>query len=207
MRFGKYLFILLLIFLSNTSQAVIIEGREWRQVTDTVGLSWNQVSTVCSSISGVCNGNINSVNFDSWKWASIYDVHNLFAYYDPTPIFLDLANWGEVDTTWAPIFLTNFNKTEFREDFDNLYVVSGLTRSIRESMFRENSAYFAQLGDRTTELSYDFRFTRITYPLDASDQTFGHWLYRDVIQVPEPATYLLMSLGFIGLVITRRAAI
>ena len=189
----------LLFIFSSVSQAVVIEGREWRQLTDTLNYSWNQVSSVCSPSSGACNGTIGSVHFSSWTWASIFDVADLFTYFDPNPPY-DLVNWNEVDSEWAPLFFNKFNPTESSED---LFLASGITRSTRVSTFTGvETALYAELADRTTDLSNDYRFTRLFFlDLDSIAPTKGHWLYRDVdvTPVPIPSTFLLMIFGLLGL--------
>jgi hypothetical protein len=59
-------------------------GKAWRQLTDTVALSWNQVAQVCprdgiSPCSGVAGGR----DLTGWVWATDSEVIELFSYYTP----------------------------------------------------------------------------------------------------------------------------
>ncbi|MFL5426440.1 MAG: hypothetical protein ACJ783_15515, partial [Myxococcales bacterium] len=69
------------------AQAVPVDdrhGKEWRQLTDTVGVSWNQVSEICprDGISA-CSGAIDELDFTGWIWATDAQVIELFSYYTP----------------------------------------------------------------------------------------------------------------------------
>jgi hypothetical protein len=59
-------------------------GKEWRQLTDTVGVSWNQVAEICprDGISA-CSGAIDDLDLSGWVWATDAQVIELFSYYTP----------------------------------------------------------------------------------------------------------------------------
>lgn len=56
------------------------QGREWRQMAGTTGLTWNQVDAVCPS-DGVtpCAGMVGGVNATGWVWATQTQVMELFS--------------------------------------------------------------------------------------------------------------------------------
>ena len=64
--------------VTGTQGAVVVNGREWRQLTEVAGFTWSQVATVCNSESGACSGSLGGVSFDGWTWASNQDVQALF---------------------------------------------------------------------------------------------------------------------------------
>jgi len=86
------LFALFLGSMESRASKVVIGNKEWRQLTDTVGLSWDQIhegddpSTpgaeggVCP-LGGQCAGSVSDVDFSGWTWATIDDVAELFAHY------------------------------------------------------------------------------------------------------------------------------
>src|SRR3954463_16114568 len=46
-------------------------GKEWRQLTDTVGVSWNQVAEVCPGDGiSACSGAIDDLDLTGWVWAT-----------------------------------------------------------------------------------------------------------------------------------------
>ena len=67
-----------------TAQAasVIVGDRAWRQLTETVNLTWDQIATVCDVTSGACSGSLTvdgvKVSFSGWTWAANTDIQALF---------------------------------------------------------------------------------------------------------------------------------
>src|SRR5688500_9963915 len=59
-------------------------GKEWRQLTDTTMVSWNQVAQVCPR-DGVsaCSGMAGTKDLTGWVWATREQVIQLFGYYEP----------------------------------------------------------------------------------------------------------------------------
>ncbi len=59
-------------------------GREWRQLYETTGLSWNQVSSVCPR-DGVtpCSGTVGGKNLTGWVWGTDAQVLELLTEYAP----------------------------------------------------------------------------------------------------------------------------
>ena len=61
-------------------------GREWRQLTATTGLTWNQIATVCPTAAqggGVCSGVVGGRDFTGWHWATQDDVRALLGTFAP----------------------------------------------------------------------------------------------------------------------------
>lgn len=77
----------LLVGLGVANLAVAVEdgeGRDWRQVTATRGLSLAQVAAACPRDgASFCEGSVGAVDMDEWIWADGGQVLNLFAKYVP----------------------------------------------------------------------------------------------------------------------------
>jgi hypothetical protein len=60
------------------------QGLAWRSLTETVGLSWNQVAALCPR-DGVnpCWGSINGVNLSGYVWATEAQLLQKLATFDP----------------------------------------------------------------------------------------------------------------------------
>jgi RTX calcium-binding nonapeptide repeat (4 copies) len=90
-------------------------GREWRQLTETTGLSWAQVATVCPQ-DGVtpCSGAVGGRDLTGWTWATGDQLLTLLQVFDPT------ISWeNPVGGLWAGIyFLDVFRPTAW---FANTY--------------------------------------------------------------------------------------
>ncbi len=60
------------------------QGREWRHMPSTTGLSWNQVATVCPTDGTTpCAGVISGRDMNGWRWATRDQVRGLFATFTP----------------------------------------------------------------------------------------------------------------------------
>ena len=74
----------LLLLGSMSANAVIIDGKDWRQLTETKGFfRFSDVATVCNTTTGACSGSLSSttlgsVDFTGWTWADLNDVGTLF---------------------------------------------------------------------------------------------------------------------------------
>ncbi len=59
-------------------------GKDWRQLTETLGMTWSQVAQVCPQ-DGVtaCVGSVGGVDLTDWVWATQPQVIELFSYFEP----------------------------------------------------------------------------------------------------------------------------
>lgn len=122
------------VFIPAVSLAgPVINGIEWRQVTETTGISWNQVSKICNLETGVCNGQIDGVDFTGWTWANIEEITLLFNALIPGDSD-DLALGGDtINGLNSPLmapFFDRFNRTSFGDGDEVIY---GWSRSTRNS--------------------------------------------------------------------------
>lgn len=60
------------------------QGTAWRQLTETVGLTWNQVAQLCPR-DGItpCYGTLGGIDLSGWVWATDEQVVQLIARYEP----------------------------------------------------------------------------------------------------------------------------
>lgn len=190
----RLLFILLL-FSSSVSHAVIIQGNDWRQITETVGFTWSEVATVCPEGGGVCSGSLNSVDFTGWRWANTQEVGELFAFFNSnfTPPF-DFE--AEADSMWAPQIVSLFTP--------NLTALN-LNRVLGYTADRAGTS-FARTGDIVDEISAtdeDILRTNLIFDIDGANGTApGVWLFTPV---PIPAAFWLFisAIGILGLLRKR----
>jgi len=184
-RARKFFPIVLAFALPVSAQAatVFADGREWRQVTETVVTSWNDLATACDLGTGVCGG-----AYAGWTWASRGDVASLFQSYLVPHYTLD--SFGTFYSTTSVVawsFLSDFTATQafFPAGVETTYV-SGLLRDADQPdaglayVVASDISYFAM--DVYTPKSHMF-----------SD--FGAWMYQTAAPVPEPEIYAMMGLG------------
>jgi hypothetical protein len=203
MRF-KLLTVLALGLLGvQSANAVVVDGKDWMQLTGTTGLSYLQANTLCGS--GTCSGSIGSTSIDGWSWATNADVAGLFdtliqpgSTQFPTATS-SYAAAGDADIANAmnifdPTSIFNFGGTVWRE-------VRGVTRGTANG-----TATMAYLSDSPFATSLDYAAFDTTWPTNLGDGTTGLWLYKsvDASAVPEPGSLALLGAAAAGLVFMRR---
>jgi hypothetical protein len=74
----------LVALLPQAGAAVLFNDIEWRELTETVGFTWDEVAAGCPQDGTACTGSIvrqtnqTSVNVDGWTWAGVPDLQSLF---------------------------------------------------------------------------------------------------------------------------------
>lgn len=100
-------------FVTPSAAAPTADGKEWRELYQTTGLSWSQVATVCPT-DGVtpCNGTVGGRNLTGWVWGTAPQVLDLLDNYAPglttanPPVVSGITGfWGAVgflgDMRWT----------------------------------------------------------------------------------------------------------
>src|SRR5262245_12388292 len=85
--------------------------KEWRQLTDTAGATWNQLATACPQDGQTpCAGSVGTVDLTGWVWATDAQVLALFSYTEPA-IIGNRSIAGQVYFGSAQTFLQSFTPT------------------------------------------------------------------------------------------------
>lgn len=204
MRFRLLAILVLGLLAAQSADAVIIDGKDWRQLTETTGFSWLVVNEACGS--GLCSGSIGDTLLDGWTWADNSDVAGLFdALIQPeTTQFptattsyavagdADIAN--AVTNVFDPTWVFNPGPSAWNE-------VRGLTRSTQNG-----TTTLAYLQDSPFATTLDYAAFDTSYPTNLADDHTGIWLYKSVapVDAPEPGTLALFGVAAIGLLFMRR---
>ena len=88
----------------SSTAAPTVDGREWRELFETTGLSWSQVATVCPT-DGVtaCSGTVGGRNLTGWTWATAGQVRDLLDDHAPGLATADPPVVSGIDGFWAGI--------------------------------------------------------------------------------------------------------
>jgi hypothetical protein len=162
--------------VSAHAATVFADGKEWRQVTDTVMTSWNTLAASCDTTSGVCGG-----AYSGWTWASGFEVSELFG---------DLIVADDGVTLLHPQIIMD----EFTPTFDNRVNAVSLVGWVRNS---PQPGYGGLAGLTIHSLPEWFYFFYGTEwePVSTVAPYIGAWMYMTVAPVPEPEIYAMMGLG------------
>ena len=179
-----------------------VSGWEWAQVTDTTGLTWDQISGVCG-IDGVsaCSADIGTKGLGGWTWATSLQVLSLFAdSTDLTPAQLQDGDEDLVNSTWAPQFLSLFNPSYFGEGFHGVAALASDGPS-----FDPRGTWVPHVIDSNGATGEDTASMRWVTAQYTPSTSVGVWLHRPGVErVPEPTTLSLAVLGLAGLAMRRR---
>ena len=88
-----------------------VHGKEWRQLTETVGLSWDQVAQVCPQDgASACVGSVGGIDLTDWVWASDSQTIELFSYFEPDILTSPVVS-GQKYFFTATTFMNAFQPT------------------------------------------------------------------------------------------------
>jgi hypothetical protein len=189
-------------------------GHEWRQITETINVSWFQLDSVCANDGQTeCEGVVGSIDVDGWIWATANQVINMFMGFDGFPVDLDPGPHGfygnpvdgnffnEISAVFDPttyvIYSWGFTPYTWRLD--------GLTADLSDSLGWSGSAHFVADGSYYRVFSLDGQAPLYegSYPIGGHDSSprLGAWMFRnsDPQSIPEPSTLSLI----LGLLLLR----
>jgi len=192
--------------MAASAAGVVVGDKEWRQLTETAGVSYDLAATVCSTATGMCSGSVFGRSFDGWTWASHSDVQALFdmliqpgttQFPLSTSFYQAAGNDADID---AAIGAGAFAAMSPRS---NLEYVQGLSRTLRDET-NASRATLLNWYEHSYSYSNDYGDLSGIYQRSATASDLGFWMYRSVpAPVPLPAAaWLLLSglagLGFVG---------
>lgn len=177
-------------------------GRVWHQLTDTLGLSWLDMTGVCAESNGICNGTLGGLDLTGLHWADVATVNELFHELSGGAGFPDALpqEYEILDSPWGPLAIDEdgagpdsgyFHKT-FSSDVGE-HTAYGWTRT--RATPGEFSIYIGRITESSTfdKLQTDDRADNVD-----GDAITGFWLYEPVV-VPLPPALWLFATAFAGL--------
>jgi hypothetical protein len=151
-------------------------GKEWMQLTGTVGLSWNQVAQACPQ-DGVnaCTGPVDGLNLKDWVWATDAQVVQLFSTFEPailtSPTVEGMAQFGSAQSFLSPsVFQPTISACQ-------TYFCGASASGWTASKDVTGNPLFGSVGWGNTNVSFSGSF-RIAAAASADEPGPGVWLWR-----------------------------
>ncbi len=192
-------------------------GREWRQVKETVGLAYTDIKAACSGSQGLCSGSVGNIQLEGWHFAVNADVYQLFVQTSIPMTGNTATGYGSASgpsgSTWAAAFIDVDGVGGDAGYFDANWLnesgawVMGFVRDQPASLNYRYTASVMDIKDNLTS-RVDGAGTANLVHRDAGDAPNGYWLYRDAAvtsnALPLPGTLPLAGLALAGLAALRR---
>jgi len=203
----KQLKIIILFIVSFTymgsAQAVQVNGKDWRQLTETTNISYNDMLNIYDPTTGnlksnSINNTVKGVDFTGYNWASVEEVGAMFNHI--TGLSLSSSNTlvNEVNSLWAPKF---FQAGFIPTDTGRKRELWGETRTA----FNPSNIFAPELSDW---IFPDIEGLDIINMVNTetpfmSFPTMGQWVYTST--VPLPAGIWFLGTGLITLISVGRS--
>jgi len=181
-RLGVLAYVILFLAISGVPGEVSAaandnHGKEWRQLTETVGLTWNQVAQVCPR-DGIspCSGVVGGRDLSGWVWATDVQVITLFSYFEPDILTSPSISGMQYFFTATPFL--SFLRPTF--SFTITYQSGGFTAGWTASVDAAGSPIAGSVSVGTTPVSVGGSFS-VAPRSDPNEveSTRGVFLWRD----------------------------
>ncbi len=191
----------LLLCLWNTAYAVIADGKDWRQLTDTVNLSYNDLAQIYDTSTGQLKDSsittVGGVDFSGWIWASLEEVASLYSSF--TGLTIGVYDYvSEAGSAWAPEYFNLFEATS-SSIYHGYEQAAGISRTLWPNGLSTSTIMQNRLDDSINDVVH----TSGSWGLDTKTDGVGFHMYK-ATSVPIPGAVWLLGTGLVILAGERR---
>lgn len=204
MKIHKQLMLFSFILLTPNVHAVVVNGMDWRQVTETTSISYIQLDQIYDTSNGQIDTGpggvteIDGIDFAGWTWASVSDVANMFSTLPGLSIGFD-ERIEVINSKWAPIFTPDL----FAPNLSSFAV--NLVRGITRDLARPTDSYSPLIQNTLDINQSDIASTDALSYIGNVHATYGVWLYQETSPIPIPGAIWLFGTGLVGFIeVSRR---
>ena len=191
---------------ANTVAGTVIDGKEWRLLTDTTGVSYSQLDWIYDTTTGqldTVTSTIGSIDFSGWTWASGSEVRSML--YLLTGASLT-AGIDSADVTQSSIdaYFSSFGITHTEPG--DFYFGAGIVRDETELANQSVTGIYGY--DNFDPKSIDFVAIYSGYSSLENSSDRGVYLYKsDVVPLPPALPLFGSALAGLGLIGWKRRAL
>jgi len=208
LNIGRLLLPIILASCSSYAQAVLIEGRDWLQLSETTGFTWDEIDAIFDSSTGACDAASctlsSTVDLAGYRWASNEEVDAMMSSFFAVSGLTHLAG-QEDDRFTSEAAMNDFFAlmTPTRED-DWDRRVEGWTRdrTLNETNADSIYAYQHVFGPSPRLSVYGLI---VQSPRTSSWDRMGGWFYRlPETTVPLDSSRTFLIIGLLCLLYSKR---
>lgn len=196
MRNSLVVLSLLAVVSADTMAVTVIDGKEWRLLTDTTGVSYSQLDSIYDTGTGQLDtgtSTIGSTDFSGWTWASGSEVRSMLYLLTGASLTAGISS-ADVMQSSIDAYFSSFGITH--TELGNFYFSAGIVRD--ETDLANNSVTGIYAYDNFDPAFTDFvaNFSGYSSLENSSDR--GVYLYKLSV-VPLPAALPLFGSALAGL--------
>jgi hypothetical protein len=159
-------------------------GNEWRQLTETTNLSWDEVSSVCPTDGETpCSGSVRDVELTGWVWGSAEQVVDFLAEFEPDLLTAEfsLLSGLEYFSSVSTVISAGFDHTYASA---GTYHQSGGSRGNTSSLTEDGAPIRGVAGWGCGPCGGTLGVGASPAEVTSSDAATGAWLWRSTGPAP-----------------------
>jgi len=161
-------------------------GKQWRQLTETTNLSWEEVREVCPTDGQTpCLGTVGDVDLSDWIWASSEQVLAFMALAQPVLLTSEFSflSGPEYFAAAAAIVTSGF---EYTYESSGTYHQTGGLRGTTSSLTADGIPIRGSAGWGCGPCGGSLGVAEAPGDVASSDPATGVWLWRSIGSEPSP---------------------